>query len=191
VSITSDTEVSFFVLSSDAYNAWINQKSCNVDNPIEETYAVTSYSSDVVIPKDGVYEFLFLNFSKTRDAGVKFSALIAANAVVVSSIETKYITLQSYSTGTDSRFATRTLTSTSIGTEQVGMFSMGDQSLLLIVAVVAIVAVVVGFMLYRSRSRKGAPTIARQQTAGSFCINCSNPLPQGAKFCNKCGATQP
>lgn len=68
---------------------------------------------------------------------------------------------------------------------------MSQNTLLLAIVGVVVVLVIVALLVRRSSSRKSKPTPSKQKPAGTFCINCAAPLPLGAKFCNKCGATQP
>jgi hypothetical protein len=185
--LTSSIAISFFVMREDAFKKWDNTNRCDVrvDTMVKKE-GITSYSLSLNISNDGQYEFLFLNFSPNTEAQVEFDVGIEGGSVTT-------ITRPIYSSTSAATVLTVTQTSSFARTEEVSLLQFDSNNIFLvaIMAVVVVVIVVGGFVAFRKFSGKGKTGSVTLQKGEIFCINCAAPLPQGAKFCNRCGATQP
>jgi hypothetical protein len=207
--ISSDNEINFYVMSQKDYDKWNSLGTCGVYvTTIVEEVVVGTYPIEFVIPANGRYQVVFLNFSHENDAKIDLSADIVGTAKESSVVVTRTYTQQSYSTQTAVVSTIVTRTATSLRTEQVGQvgFSMEGSSLLLMVAGIVVGLVVVGILfVLRGRQKKTAggavmyepeakaPPVAEPSPPPEPAapVQLSRGPPPAMKFCVHCGATIP
>jgi len=216
--VTADNEINFYIMTQKDYDEWNSKGTCgvHVTTIVEETI-VGTYEIQFVIPANGKYQLLILNFSHENDVKVDLTANIVGIAKESSVVLTRTYTQQSYSTQTGVVSTIVTRTATSLHTEQVGQpgLSMEVPSLLLmVVGIVVGIGVVVGAFVLRSR--RGKPKtetklyepVVEEKTAPEpvvpprpsrapppgmkFCVHCGTAIPKNARFCTKidCGKPQ-
>jgi hypothetical protein len=121
MNLTSSSAISFFVLKGPDFDEWLKGGQCTVTGALVEAQDVTYYYGELVVPDDGHYYFLFLNFFHDKAAKVGLTAKIKTGvATEFSSVITTTVTSQTYLTVSETFVATATKTLTSIRTEQVG-----------------------------------------------------------------------
>jgi len=203
MNLTSSTTISFFVMKGRDYDEWLKVAQCAVTSSLVEAHDVTDYYGELVVPEDGHYYFVFLNFFHDKPAKIQFTAkIIGVAAMASSTMTTTVAVLGEYRTVSETLVVTSTQTLSSIRTEET-LFPLGQNSLAIVVlAGIAAIVVVLLAMRKRRRPETAAATASAQPipqasiaapspvTADEFCMNCGASLPAHATFCNKCGAKQ-
>lgn len=199
--LAAPAEFTVYIMGDKDYQTWEKAGKCSPGavSDFSGGFSVTSYVEDLVMSRDGIYWVVLLNSSHTNTVTVQLNVQITGTATIMAVTTTTGHIQQKYSTATLP--TTTTIVQTSRRTEQV-MFGIPFLMLLAIVGVVVvIVAGVLAFTLMskrRPKSQRSASSMepelsssAIPQVGKKFCISCAAELPQEAKFCNKCGATQP
>jgi len=207
--ISSDYEVSVYLMSQHDYDVWRRERFCSAREAtlLIDEVVMGTYSFELVIPSSGRYQFVFLNYSHEDGPKVNMNADIVGSAAESSVIVTRTYTQQSYSTESAVVSTVVTQTVTSRRTEQVAGigFAMEGSSMLLMAAGVVVGLVVVGllFVLRGRRPKAAAGAVTYEPEAEvapappgapppgmKFCVHCGAKIPNVATFCTKCGTKQ-
>jgi ribosomal protein L40E len=180
--LSSNSSVSFYIMSEDQFKTWLNRRRCPVVSAWISKEGIISYEIDWTVPQDGQYEFLFLNFSPQKTANVEFDVSLAG------SLSVTVLTSTVYSSTTQMFTSTFTGTLTSVSTQQVQNPSPVPY-VWVVAAVIAAVVAIVAVALYRRRSRPAVPSPAATSRAPSemFCRKCGAKIPRDSTFCLECG----
>jgi ribosomal protein L40E len=186
----SNYVINFYIMSDSDYAQF---KYCGVPHGSYLTIDMAkSYSIDWTVPKDGRLNFLFENYAEGSDVESDRTVTFALQKIgALSSTSTVLTTLS-----LPSVYST-TVTAISLYTTQIPPLSAitassGSLMTVLGVVVIILVAVVLLFLLTRTKGAKTKPVAPKMATTTqkSFCINCGAELPANSKFCNKCGTAQ-
>jgi KaiC/GvpD/RAD55 family RecA-like ATPase len=161
---SADTLVSFYIVTAAYFNQWQGRGSgwpCEPNgDPSEVLFSadgVNQRSFDVIIPKDGTYEIVFVNYS-TQNANVSLN--VAEPGISVTS--TGYV----YSTREYAETITTSGSSLVFQTGLAGVLSAFPFGLLGVVGLTATIGII-SFLLVSMRRRKAATSTILQPAAAS------------------------
>jgi len=178
--ITSNSEISFYVMSSNDYRTWVNENLCSVRSSFLGEREVTSLLLDMIAPYTGEYVLLFLNSSIATPANVVLVFVSLSQTVTTISLPVVSAFLL-----TETYLTTHTLEEV----RPVETWPLFDEYAILIAAILGLIVVLL-VLQRRSRKKITAATIPARPApiTGKFCGNCGAPLPLSAQFCDRCGA---
>ena len=178
--ITSNSEISFYVMSSNDYRTWVNENLCSVRSSFLGEREVTSLLLDMIAPYTGEYVLLFLNSSIATPANVVLVFVSLSQTVTTISLPVVSAFLL-----TETYLTTHTLEEV----RPVETWPLFDEYAILIAAILGLIVVLL-VLQRRSRKKITAVTIPARPApiTGKFCGNCGAPLPLSAQFCDRCGA---
>jgi hypothetical protein len=185
-SMKSNEAVSFYLLSENAFNAWVSGGKCSVENDLARQENADQYALDVVVPADGKYELLFLNFASATSA--RITAVVLTPSLQVASVTTTMVANVSIPT---SFTTTRQITFIGYPQDIDWGLRLGYAFLFLIMPVLILVLLIVAIRRRRAHGRKEPPALKQPEaTAPSpvFCGECGAKLASSVKFCTKCGS---
>jgi len=181
--LTSSIPIGFYVLSDEYFETWRKVGLCDVKGALAGDTLTQEYYHALVIPSDGEYHLILMNYSHGNVARVKFVSQIIG------------VVFTSRSTRTETYLTTTTQVLTSVWTAEVGF--PPQQNILLVGALVVVVVIVTALVVVRMSKRRQTPqserprTLQPVQTQLKHCVECGKHLPAGAKSCPDCGTTQP
>jgi len=188
-----------YILSDAQYAIWSAKHYCTPQDAGTSAqvraFKVTSYALDWSVKVDGTYWLIIETWGPyTKECTITAS---------VARYYSQAVTSVAYSTQSSLLVLTATRTLTSIQTEQVAQVLPGIEGGMLGLVAIGIVAVVVVLFVVLVRRRREPslprtgsppyapprPTAAAPQTT-KYCISCGSRIPQGARHCAQCGASQ-
>lgn len=177
-------------MSTTDYSTWVKKNNCTVTSSLHSWQTVRTLFIDFTAPFTGDYELLFLNTSSDTPGSVNLNLLNSSQNVTTSRAPL-------------TETHTAASTSTEVGPVQAKPFL--DQYGLLIIVLLGLVTAALA-LLRRSRKEGSATRVARGREPGSVgrylspppphpvavkaCGNCGASIPQDARYCGECGATQ-
>jgi len=190
INIKSSSEIAVHIMSTTDYSTWVKKNNCTVTSSLHSWQTVRTLFIDFTAPFTGDYELLFLNTSSDTPASVNLNLVNSSQNVTTSRAPL-------------TETHTAASTSTEVGPVQAKPFL--DQYGLLIIVLLGLVTAALA-LLRRSRKEGSATRVARGREPGSAgrylspppphpvavkaCGNCGASIPQDARYCGECGATQ-
>jgi hypothetical protein len=181
--MSSTVPVNVYMMTEKSYDTWEAEGRCQVTvSTIINTVVSNPKAIDKILPADGTYYFVFVLYEAVAPADVQFYILGPSTTFTLTST--------AYSATMQTFVAAATLTATNIYTTEVPQSALGSIDPMLLGAIaVVVVIIIVGFILYRSRSRKPTPDKPMATTqAARTCPKCGATPLAGSKFCYNCGA---
>jgi len=188
-----------YILSDAQYAIWSTKHYCTPEDAgtsaLVRAFKVKSCALDWSVKKDGTYWLIIETWGPyTKECTITAS---------VARYYSQAVTSVAYSTQSSLLVLTATRTLTSIQTEQITQaFPSTEGGMLGLVAIGIVAVVVVLFVVLVRRRREPSlprtgsppyapprPTAAAPQTT-KYCISCGSRIPQGARHCARCGASQ-
>ncbi len=181
IAISSDHEVSFYILPSDAFEAWMAGTTCQVSAIGLGSGDVTSASSlNFVIPESGTYYILFMNNSHDNAANLSYLGQMIGSATVTTAVVTTSSVWREYLTSTE--------TSNLSPSATTSLFSSSRS--LVFAAIAFLLIALAGALFIRQRLWVKGKTRRIKKAGTKSCPICNSLLPESAQFCDECGSHQ-
>lgn len=98
---TSDIPLSFYLVQDTTYQGWLSAGTCgNAADAIRSKETTMSYGFSVALPTSGAWDFVFVNFSSTRDADGSMVGYVSSGSYTITQLLLSTITTTSTPTST-------------------------------------------------------------------------------------------